>query len=206
VIRVVTGELADSGAEAVLRPVSAEWTAVTPAMRRLELVAGPTVEAQCRTLGELPVSSAIITPAGDLAAHFMIHVIVRSRHEQVSEAGVRRALQNGLRRVAEWGIHHVAMPPLGTGAGNLDADDSAAIMIPVLLEQMLVTGAPAQVEVCVETEYERDAFERRLERELANTAAAGGPAAARGPAAPGGPAAARGPAAAAGPAAPGTDS
>jgi O-acetyl-ADP-ribose deacetylase len=164
VIRVVTGEVADSGAEAVLRPVSAEWTAVTPAMRRLELVAGPTVEAQCRTLGELPVGSAIITPAGDVAAQFMIHVIVRSTDEPVSAAGVRRALQNGLRRLAEWGIHHVAMPPLGTGAGNLDADESADIMIPALLEQMQATGVPAQVEICVDSEYERDAFERRLAR------------------------------------------
>jgi O-acetyl-ADP-ribose deacetylase len=164
VIRVVLGDVADTSAEAVLRPVSAEWTAVTPAMRRLELAAGPAVDTQCRTLGELPVGSAIITPAGDLPAQFMIHVIVRSVDEPVTEAGVRRALQNGLRRMAEWGVARVAMPPLGTGAGNLDADDAAAIMIPALLEHMLGTGAPAEVEIFVDSEYERDAFERRLTR------------------------------------------
>jgi O-acetyl-ADP-ribose deacetylase len=164
VIRIVQGDLAGSSAEAVLRPVSAEWAAVTPAMRRLEIAAGPSVEAQCRTLGELPVGSATITPAGDLAAKFMIHVVVRSVEERVTEAGVRRGLQNGLRRLVEWGIRRVALPPLGTGAGNLDAEESAAIMIPVLLEQMAATGIPAEVEVVVDSDYEREVFERRLHR------------------------------------------
>lgn len=161
-IRVVVGELADTTAEAVLRPVSSEWTAVTPAMRRLEIAAGPVVEAQCVTLGELPVGSAVITAAGNLAARFMIHVVVRSTDEPVTEAGVRRGFQNGLRRITEWGIARVAMPPLGTGAGNLDADDAAAIMVPALVEHMREAGTPAEAEIHVDSDYERDVFERYL--------------------------------------------
>lgn len=161
-IRIVVGDLADTTAEAVLRPVSSEWTAVTPAMRRLEVAAGPTVEAQCRTLGELPVGSAVITPAGELSARFMIHVVVRSIDEPVTETGVRRGFQNGLRRLTEWGIAQVAMPPLGTGAGNLDADEAAAIMVPALLEHMRDTGTPKQAEIHVDSDYEREVFERHL--------------------------------------------
>jgi O-acetyl-ADP-ribose deacetylase len=162
VIRIIHGELAATPREAVLRPVAAEWTAVTPAMRRLELAAGPTVESQCQALGELPVGSAIITGAGALAAQFMVHVVVRSLDEQVSDAGVRRGLQNGLRRLAEWGITHVAMAPLGTGAGNLDAEDSAAIMIPVIRQAMRGGGPPAEVDIHVDSDYERDVFERHV--------------------------------------------
>jgi O-acetyl-ADP-ribose deacetylase len=162
VIRIVQGEVTDSEAEAVLRPVSAEWTAVTPATRRLEIAAGPQVEAQCRTLGDLPVGSAIITGAGALSAQFMISVVVRSVDEPVTESGIRKGFRNGLRRLAEWGIRRVAMPPFGTGAGNLDADESAAIMVPALLQQMREEGVPAEAEIYVETDYERDAFERHL--------------------------------------------
>jgi O-acetyl-ADP-ribose deacetylase len=162
VIRIIVGDVAGSAAEAVLRPVSAEWTAVTPAMRRLELAAGPAVEAQCRTLGELPIGSAVITPAGELAAQFLVHVIVRSVDEPVTEAGIRRGFHNGLRRLAEWGIRHVAMPPLGTGAGNLDAEEAAAIMIPLLQAQMAAESIPEEADIHVDSDYERDAFERRL--------------------------------------------
>lgn len=159
-IRIVQGDLAAADTEAVLRPVTAEWTAVTHAMRRLEIAAGEVPAEQCRRLGELPVGSAVITQAGDLPAQFMIHVIVRSVDEPVTEAGVRRALQNGLRRIAEWGIRRVAMAPLGTGAGNLDADEAASIMIPVLLEQVRAGGPPSEVEIYVDSDYEKDVFER----------------------------------------------
>jgi O-acetyl-ADP-ribose deacetylase len=162
VIHVIRGELASTTAEAVLRPVSAEWTAVTPATRRLEIAAGPVVERQCLTLGELPVGSAVITAAGDLSAQFMIHVVVRSVDEPVNASTVRRGLDNGLRRVAEWGIQRLATAPLGTGAGNLEPDDVASIMIPPLVERVRRGGPPSDVEIYVDSEYEKEVFERHL--------------------------------------------
>jgi O-acetyl-ADP-ribose deacetylase (regulator of RNase III) len=170
---VALGAIEETGAAAILRPVSAEWDAVTPAMRRLEMAAGPQVLEQCERQGELPVGSAVITGAGDLPAQFMVHAIVRSRDEPVSVSGVRRALQNGLRRLSEWAIDSVAVAPLGTGAGNLDAEESAETMVPAILEHMREAAYPKQVELIVESEYERDAFARAL---ALHTAAADHPA------------------------------
>jgi O-acetyl-ADP-ribose deacetylase len=158
-IAVRQGEIAEARTTAILRPVTAEWSAVNPAMRRLELAAGPTLEAQCSRLGELPVGSAVITPAGGaLHVQLMVHVIVRSAVEPVSEAGIVRALQNGLRRLAEWGVESVALPPLGTGAGNLDAEDSARLMLPLLLEATAREGGLARVEIVVDSAYELEVF------------------------------------------------
>jgi O-acetyl-ADP-ribose deacetylase (regulator of RNase III) len=161
VIEVLLGDLAAVAVSAVLRPVAADWAAVTPASRRLEVRAGAVVVEQCRRQGELPVGSAVITAAGGAAAEFLVHVVVRSAEEPVSAAGVRRALQNGLRRLADWGIREVALPPLGTGAGNLDAEEAAALMVPLLAEQV---GAAAleRVVIVAESEYERDVFLRAL--------------------------------------------
>jgi O-acetyl-ADP-ribose deacetylase (regulator of RNase III) len=161
-IRITRSELADARVGAVLRPVTAEWSAVTPAMRRVEVAAGPVVEAHCRRMGDLPVGSAVLTPAGDLPAEFMVHVIVRSADEGVTAAGVRRGLRNGLRRLAEWKIDSVAMAPLGTGAGNLDAEESARLMIPLLLEHVQANEA-ARIEIVVESDYELEIFERALD-------------------------------------------
>lgn len=161
-IEVRIGELADVAESALLRPVDASWAAVTPAMRRLELAAGPELAEQCGRLGELPVGSAVITGAGKLSADFMVHVVVRSHEEPVTPAGVRRGLVNGLRRLDEWGIESVAMPPLGTGAGNLDPEESAQVMIPTLLEHRRTLPQPLRVLIVVESEYERDAFRRQL--------------------------------------------
>jgi O-acetyl-ADP-ribose deacetylase (regulator of RNase III) len=175
VIRIVRGDLATAELDAVLRPVTAEWAAVTPAMRRLEIAAGDVPAEQCRRLGELPIGSSVITAAGDLPAQFMIHAIVRSNDEPVTAAGVRRALQNGMRRIVEWGIQRVAMAPLGTGAGNLDADEAASIMIPVLIEQMKAGSPPAEVDIYVDSEYEQEVFQRHLVLHSGRRADAHGP-------------------------------
>ncbi len=163
-IEVRIGELAEAAETALLRPVDAGWAAVTPATRRLELAAGPALAEQCGRLGELPVGFAAITGAGELGAEFMVHVVVRSRDEPVTPAGVRRGLVNGLRRLSEWGIERVAMPPLGTGAGNLDAEEAAQLMIPAILEHQRSSARPLRVAILVESDYEHEAFRRALDR------------------------------------------
>jgi len=138
--------------------------APTTAMRRFEQAAGPEVEAACRGVGDLPVGSAVVTQAGNLTASYLIHVAVRSADQPVSRTGVQQALRNGLRRLREWGIKSVGMPPLGTGAGNLDAEESAAVMVPILLEYLRTAEPAPRIEVFVDSEYERDAFLGELRR------------------------------------------
>jgi len=163
VIEVQIADPATVAVGALLRPVAADGSAVTPAMRRLELAAGEAMLDQLARVGELPVGAAAITPAGALAAEFVVHVSVRSRDEPVSPAGVRLGLVNGLRRVREWAIDNIAVVPLGTGAGNLDAEQAAEVMVPVLAEHVEQGGPPSRIVIVVETEYEREAFVRRLQ-------------------------------------------
>jgi O-acetyl-ADP-ribose deacetylase (regulator of RNase III) len=163
-IEVVQGDIANLRASAILRPVSAEWDSVSAAARRIEVAGGPLPGEQCEKLGELPIGSAVLTSAGTLPADFVIHAIVRSMAEQVSESSVHRALQNSLRRCVEWGIERLALPLLGTGAGNLDAEEAASIMVPVLLEHMRDAEYPARVTVVVESDYELDVFRHELGR------------------------------------------
>ena len=176
VLRHELAELAELEVDAVLRPVSAEWEAVTPAMRRLELAAGPALTAYCQRLGEPPVGSALITPAGALRARFMVHVVVRSVDQPVSEAVVRLGFRNGLRRLQEWAIERVALPALGTGAGNLDAEDVACIMLDEYYDHAVTADYPTELTIAAESDYELEAFRRQLAgRELPYLTDAAGP-------------------------------
>ncbi len=170
-ISVRLGDPARSGTVAILRPVTTDWAAVSPATRRLELAAGEALRQQCEKLGELPLGSAVITGAGDLEAEFMVHAAVRARDEGVSAAGVRRALLNGLRRLAEWDLDSVAIMPFGTGPGGLEAEEAAAAMAAVLVEHGRTGASPAEVVVCVENAYEQEVFQTALDRSSADDAA-----------------------------------
>lgn len=163
-IRVWKGDAATLEVEGLLRPVGAELEPVTPLSRQLELGAGPGVQDRLREMESLPVGGAAITPGGDLEVGFLIHVVIQSREEPTSEFAVQQALLNGLRRASEWGIGTLAVPPLGTGAGNLDAETAASLMVPVILRHLRAAGVPREVVLVVSSDYEEDAFRREVER------------------------------------------
>lgn len=161
-IHVVVDDLAFVAADAVVRPTTALLEPVAPALRRLEQVAGPTLWKQLPTEGELDVGAAVVTGAGDLTAEFVIHAVVRSAQTPVSPAGVRRALRSVLQRAADWQLARVAIPPLGTGAGNLSLEDAARLMLEVLRAELPIATYPEEVCIVVESEEERVVFEALL--------------------------------------------
>lgn len=149
--------------EAVLRSVYSDLTPDTPFSREVEVRAGPKVADRLAGMGELPVGAAVITPGGDLPSAFLIHVVLQSPEEPVRTETLRSALRNGLRRAQEWEMETLALPPLGTGAGNLEVEDSAAVMVSMIREHLRDHPHPRDVTLLLATEYERSVFMRALE-------------------------------------------
>ena len=164
-IRVEAGELATMSAEAILRPVASDWSAVTPAMRKLELAVGSALAERLQALGELPVGSAVITDAGDLEAEFLIHAVVRSREEEVSMQTARAAMRNGIRRAVEFGIETLHCAPIGLGAGNLSLEECAeAMAAEIAAHEEGAEGddgpvPPGEFVIVVDSELAREVFE-----------------------------------------------
>ncbi len=162
-IRVLFSDGKDVDAEAIIRSVYSNLQPDTPFSRDLELRAGPRVSERLQAMGDLPIGAAAITPGGDAGQSFLIHVVVQSVDEPVTAEGVRSALKNGLRRAEEWGMESLALPPLGTGAGNLEADEAAAVMIPLLFQHLRDSDAPSEIFILVGTPFEEDVFNRAIE-------------------------------------------
>lgn len=150
--------------EAIIRPVNALLGATTPLMRRLEVAAGASYADRARLSEPLPVGAAVVTAAGELGADLLIHGVVSSREEPVTRATVRQGLTSALHRADAFRITEVAIAPFGLGAGNLDVEDSADVMIDVLSEHMRRSPYPASVVIIVETELEEQVFRARLAR------------------------------------------
>ncbi len=163
-IRVVVDDLASVTADAVVRPTNGNLEAITPALRRLELAAGPRFRDLCRVQRELGVGAAVVTGGGDLPAELVVHAVIQTSFEPVSRAGVQRALAAALRQAEQWHIATLALPPLGTGAGQLSLEDAADVVFPALEEHVRSAEHPANVLIVVETDVEREIFESRLAR------------------------------------------
>jgi O-acetyl-ADP-ribose deacetylase (regulator of RNase III) len=64
----------------------------------------------------------------------------------------------------EWELETLSLPALGTGAGNLEPERSARLMVEVLREHMETERHPRTVTIVVAGSYEFETFSRELAR------------------------------------------
>jgi O-acetyl-ADP-ribose deacetylase (regulator of RNase III) len=162
VIDVRVDDLAFYEGEAIARPVNDMLGATTPVMRKLEKAAGASFSDRARLSEPLPVGAAVVTNAGELPVELLIHGVVSSDDEPVTRATVRLALMSALQRASAFQIRDLAIAPFGLGAGNLDIEDSAAVMIDVINEHMKRSAYPSSVVIIAETDLEEQVLRARL--------------------------------------------
>lgn len=162
-INVVIGSLPAQEQEALVRPIRDDLTPLTAGARDLLAEAGESVDGRLRQMGTLPVGGAFITPAGALAASFLIHVVTASAEEPESPLSVQRALRNALRRATEWEIPSLALPPLGMGAGQLDPEEAARAMVDILVNHLDEGHPPLDLTIVVAGEYDAAIFRRLVD-------------------------------------------
>lgn len=159
-IQVVVGDLAEQAVGAIVRPIRSDLAPVNALSRDIAAAAGPKLEERLERIGSVPLGGAVMTPAGDLPADFIIHAVVMSEDEPQTPFSVQKALRNGLRRAADWAIESLAMPPLGIGAGLLEADESARTLVEILFHHLDEGQAPLALTIVVSSEYEASVFSR----------------------------------------------
>lgn len=161
-IEIRVDDLAFFEGEAIARPVNAMLGATTPIMRRLERAAGSDFADKVRPREPLPVGAAVVTKAGELQVELMVHGVVSSDDEPVTRDTVRLALMSALQRAVAFQIRELAIAPFGLGAGNLDIEDSAEVMLDVIAAHMKHAGYPTSIIIFAETELEEEVLKGRL--------------------------------------------
>ena len=161
-IEIRIDDLAFFEGEAIARPVNAMLGATTPIMRKLERAAGATFADTIRPREPLPVGAATVTNAGELSVELMIHGVVSSDDEPVTRDTVRLALMSAMQRAVAFQIREVAIAPFGLGAGNLDIEDSAEVMMEVLNAHLRSASYPARIVIFAETEFEEQMLRAQL--------------------------------------------
>ena len=160
-ISVVVDDLAFIAADAVLRPADDRLDPVTPAMARMDQQAGAAFAAQRRVSSPLQVGAAVVTGGGDLTASFVVHLVLQSQDEPAAPDAIRRALASAWHRAREWGLARVAAPLIGAGAGRMDPEEAAELLI----ETFTASGDPSgSLTIVVEREVERELVEAVVQR------------------------------------------
>jgi O-acetyl-ADP-ribose deacetylase (regulator of RNase III) len=163
-IEVLLDDLAFMAVDAVLRPASDTLDPVASVSSRLDQLAGERFAQDRRVQSPMEVGSAVVTGAGDLAAQFVIHAVIRGEAANATRDSVRRALTSAWQRAAGWGLVRVAGPPVGAGAGQLSLADAAELMAQTFAEHCASGRPPTHLQIVVDREDERGMVEAAIRR------------------------------------------
>ena len=158
-IRVLIDDLAFLAVDAVVRPADQTLEPVTPAMSRLDRHAGEAFRALRRVGAPLEAGAAVVTGGGELAAPFVLHVVIRDDERSGTRDVVRRALMSAWQRAEAWELGSVAAPLVGAGAGQLGTEEAARLLV-----ETFPAGRPAprELTIVVEDEDERAVVEAAI--------------------------------------------
>ena len=151
-IHAVKGDLASVTADAVVRPATTRLEPMHPALRRLDEAAGPKFVEQCRVRHELPPGAAVVTGAGDLAAEFVVHLILGATPDTVTTDVLRRATEAALWQCTQWQIAILACPV--PHLGNLAPETALGVVLDTIRAHMRNADHPATVLVVSANESE----------------------------------------------------
>ncbi|MGH7779654.1 MAG: macro domain-containing protein [Candidatus Binataceae bacterium] len=123
---------------------------------------GPSIQRECDELGAIALGEAAITGAGRLPAKFVIHAASMSLGGRATEAHLRAATRNSLKRANEKGLKSIAFPAIGTGIAGFPLDRCARVMLGEVREHLGGTTSLERVEFILFDAAGLAAFQRAL--------------------------------------------
>ncbi len=138
VLRLVQGDITQVAADAIVNAANAALSGGGGVDGAIHRAGGPSIMAECRTLGRCPTGSAVVTTAGNLPARIIIHAVApvwwggtRGEAELLQSA-----YGESLRLAAEHGAQSIALPSLGTGAYGYPLEQAAPIALRAALDHL----------------------------------------------------------------------
>jgi O-acetyl-ADP-ribose deacetylase (regulator of RNase III) len=162
VIQVIVDDLASAAADAIVRPADEKLGPVGAAVSRLDEQAGPRFAEQRRLVTPLKAGAAVVTGSGDLAAPFVLHIVIRDPESRVGRDVVRRALVSAWQRATDWELGTLVTPLVGAESGELSVEEAAVLLVETFPSN--TSGCPSALHIVVQRDADRDQIEAILRR------------------------------------------
>jgi O-acetyl-ADP-ribose deacetylase len=128
-IHLTTGDLTESGADAVVNAANNDLIlggGVAGAIRRK---GGESIQRECTEIGSIPIGGAAITGGGNLKARFVIHAASMQLGGSATAQAIRSSTAHSLRIASEKKLTSIAFPAIGTGIAGFPLRECAEIML-----------------------------------------------------------------------------
>jgi len=128
-IRVERGDITTMAVDAIVNAANTHlWMGggVAGAIKR---AGGAEIEREAMAQGPIAAGDAVVTGAGRLRCHYVIHAATMAQDLETSAELIRAATRSSLLRAEDRSIRTMAFPALGTGVGGFSLHQAAHLMV-----------------------------------------------------------------------------
>jgi O-acetyl-ADP-ribose deacetylase (regulator of RNase III) len=161
-IELWNGDVCDLEVDAIVNAANVSLWMSTGVGGAIKRAGGDAIEFAAIRQGPVELGDAIVTPAGALAARYVIHAVSLDRDRRTSGEAIERAVRSVFSRARELGITSLAFPALGTGVGGFPLEDAARITVAVVHDELPRSAAIAHVVFALRGVAAYQAFEAAL--------------------------------------------
>jgi O-acetyl-ADP-ribose deacetylase len=135
-IELWNGDICDLEVDAIVNAANLSLWMATGVGGAIKRAGGDSIEFAAVRQAPVPIGGAIVTPAGTLAARFVIHAVSLDRDRRTSATIIDAAVRSALARARENGVASIAFPALGTGVGGFPLDEAALVTVRAVRDEL----------------------------------------------------------------------
>jgi len=162
-VKMSLGDLTEARTDAIVNAANNDLILGGGVAGAIRSKGGPSIQRECDQLGPIALGEAALTGAGRLPAKFVIHAASMNLGGRTTEANLRAATRNSLKRANEKGLKSIAFPAIGTGIAGFPLDRCARAMLDEVRAHLGGPTTLVRVEFVLFDAAGLAAFERALE-------------------------------------------
>jgi O-acetyl-ADP-ribose deacetylase len=156
------GDLTDADVDAIVNAANNDLILGGGVAGAIRVKGGPAIQQECDETGTIPLGEAAITGAGLLRARHVIHAASMRLGESTSEANLRAATRNSLKRADENSLKTIAFPAIGSGIAGFPIERCAQVMLEEVRAHLSGPTTLERVEFVLFDRRSLEVFERTL--------------------------------------------
>jgi len=137
-IYFLKGDITEMAVDAIVNSANTDLVMESGLAGVIRRKGGERIQEDCDRLAPIRLGATAVTTGGNLKAYYVIHAASIRPGEKATPESIRLAMHHTLLRVEEKTIKSIAFPALGTGVAGFPVEESAQIMLKVLLDHIKV--------------------------------------------------------------------
>jgi O-acetyl-ADP-ribose deacetylase (regulator of RNase III) len=167
-IEIVQGDITDERTDIIVNAANNHLWMGAGVAGSIKNKGGESIEREAVAQGPINVGDAVLTSAGNLAAHHVIHAAVMGQDLHTDAETVAKAMRSALELAERKNIQSISFPALGTGVGGLSVYHCAKVMITTGVDFLMNSHSLHLIRLVLYDKIAFNAFEEELKLQFSS--------------------------------------